>query len=106
MLIGREGPGPSVGMFEPEVRPLSVGDATLAESFSLSLLLLNQRRRRDFEAVDGVTLFVSASSSLSCSFSFSRAWVSPDIVSSEEFSVPAGDSSTSSASRYHLRRRV
>lgn len=106
MLIGREGPGSSTTpeTFEPEARPLSMGET--GWSFSFSLLLPNQRRRRDLEAVDGVMLLVSAFSSHSCCFSFSRAWVSPEIVSSEVFSVPDGDNSANSASRYHLRRRV
>lgn len=88
MLMGREASALSatIDTFEPVARPLSAGGPP-EEVGSLSLVPLNQRRRLDLEEVDGAMLCASALSSFSCSFCFSRACVSPEMVSSEAFLV-------------------
>lgn len=88
MLMGREPSTLSakIDAFEPVARPLSAGGPP-GEVCSLSLAPLNQRRRLDLEEVDAAMLCASALSSFSCAFCFSRACVSPETVSSEEFWV-------------------
>lgn len=87
MLMGREASALSatVDAFEPVARALSAGGPP-GEVCSL-LAPLNQRRRLDLEEVDAAMLCASALSSFSWAFCFSRACVSPEMVSSEEFWV-------------------
>lgn len=87
ILTGREDAKPST--FEPVAWPLS-------SVRSFSLLLPNHRRRRGLGGVVGARL-------ISFSFFSSRA-LAVETVRSEVF--VSSCTSTSSASRYHLRRRV